>query len=94
MAILATYTKQPAERKDYDLDYSDWLPNGDTVASATATVSPSGLTVDAPVVVSGKTVKLWVSGGTGGVKYKVTVKATTTVGRIDEEELIFNVKDF
>lgn len=96
--ILATYEKQPAEYKDYDIDYSLWLtPADDVIASVNATVtsatetSPTLLVslIQNSVYVS----KLWIEGGTVGTKYKVTVLMTTDGGRIDESELIFNIKD-
>ena len=96
--ILATYEKQPAEYKDYDIDYTPWLtPAEDVISSVTTVVSSTAeatptLTVDlaqTTVYVA----KLWLSGGTAGVKYKVTVRMETDAGRIDESELIFNVKD-
>ena len=37
--ILETYTQQPRDIKDYDIDYSPWLEPGDSVVAATATVS-------------------------------------------------------
>ena len=96
--ILAKYEKQPAEVKDYDIDYAEWLgPVGDTVATATTTVTcdtepvPT-LEIDS-IMKSTTAVKLWVSGGTAGVRYKVTVKMTTAGGRLDESELVFTVKD-
>lgn len=96
--ILAKYEKQPAEVKDYDIDYAEWLgPVGDTVASTTAIVTSvteavPTLEIDS-IEESTTTVKLWVSGGTGGVSYKVTVQMTTAGGRLDESELVFKVKD-
>lgn len=96
--ILATYEKQPAEYKDYDIDYSQWLiPADDTISLVTTAVTSTTeavptLSVDLiqnTVYVS----KLWVAGGTVGVKYKITVLLTTLDGRIDESELIFNIKD-
>ena len=96
--ILAKYEKQPAEVKDYDIDYSEWLgPVADTVASTTAIVTSVTETVPTLVVdsieQSTTTVKLWISGGTAGVSYKVTVQMTTAGGRLDESELVFTVKD-
>jgi hypothetical protein len=93
MAVLNTYTKQPNDVLDYDIEYADFLSEGDSLASAIATVSPSGLIVHTPLVV-GTTIKLWVEGGTSGVKYKITVKTVTTLSRTKEDELIFRVKDF
>lgn len=96
--ILAKYEKQPAEVKDYDIDYSEWLgPVGDTVASTTAIVTSvteavPTLEIDS-IMDSSTAVKLWISGGTGGVSYKVTVQMTTAGGRLDESELVFKVKD-
>ena len=96
--ILAKYEKQPAEVKDYDIDYSEWLgPVADTVASTTAIVT--SITETVPTLEIDSTdqsttaVKLWISGGTAGVRYKVTVRMTTTGGRLDESELVFTVKD-
>ena len=96
--ILAKYEKQPAEVKDYDIDYGEWLgPVADEVASATAAVTSD--TERTPTLVvdsiedSTTVVKLWISGGTAGVRYKVTVKLTTAGGRLDESELVFTVKD-
>ncbi len=96
--ILERYTKQPSERKDYTTRYDDWLISGDTIFSATATVvclstaSNTALVVEAPVA-SARAVTLWVSAGTSGERYKVTVKVTTVGGRVDEYELLFNIKD-
>ena len=96
--ILAKYKKQPAEVKDYDIDYSEWLgPVADTVDVPTATVTSATepvptLEVDS-IEQTTTAVKLWISGGTAGVRYKVTVKLTTAGGRLDESELVFTVKD-
>ena len=95
---LGNFTKQPVEIIDYDIDYSEWLsPVVDTVASTTAIVTSATeaapmLEIDS-IMESSTTVKLWVSGGTGGVSYKVTVQMTTAGGRLDESELVFKVKD-
>lgn len=96
--ILATYEKQPAEYKDYDIDYSEFLtPSDDTVSVVTTAVT--SVTEAAPtlqvnlVQTTVYVAKLWVLGGTVGVKYKITVRMTSLGGRIDESELIFNIKD-
>lgn len=96
--ILATYEKQPAEVKDYDIDYTQWLsPAEDVLDGVTAVVSSTAETSPTLVVdLVQHTVyvaKIWLSGGTPGVRYKVTVQAQTVGGRLDESELIFNVKD-
>lgn len=97
--ILETYTKQPSEHKDYDIDYSVWLADPvDTLFDIAAAVECVSTPGDASLTVQRidmtlQTVKLWIAGGASGEKYKITVRATTTGGRIDESELAFKVKD-
>lgn len=90
--IIGIFQKQPAERLDYDLDYVEWHVDGDTVVSATVAVAPAGLTIESHFV-NDPFVKVWVSGGTHGATYKVTVTATTSGGRIKQDEFKIKVKD-
>ncbi|OWT55272.1 phage fiber-tail adaptor protein [Candidimonas nitroreducens] len=98
--ILATYIKQPSEIKDYDVDYSPWLlPMDDTLDDVTADVVCTTDATDTSLVCSSveRTTlrcKFWMSGGTNGNKYKLTIQATTVGGRLDESELVFSVKDY
>lgn len=105
MPTLKTYQKQPADQKDYDIDYSDWLAGvtpADTLATVVATVtctsaSPDNTLVVNSTTVSATSVKFMVSGGTSGKTYKLTSLATTAgvdgFVRKDETELIFEVTD-
>lgn len=96
--ILDKYIKQPAEVKDYDIDFSEWLPTGDTISTYEADVvcivgtDDDTLTVDSQSA-SSTTVKTWLSGGTDGCTYKVTVTVTTVGGRVDQSEFKVKVKD-
>jgi hypothetical protein len=90
--ILGTFQKQPADRLDYDVTYKDWLTDGDNVLTVTAEVTPEGLTVEA-VYVNDPIVKTWLSGGTSGTTYKITLTATTADGRIRQDEFKVKVKD-
>ena len=101
--ILGTFIKQPAENLDYDIDFSEFLSEGDTLQSLgippvpnplSVTVSPSGVVIGSTFVINnGKGVKQWLSGGTNGVKYKITLTATTNGGRIKQVEFVVRVKD-
>jgi len=77
------FTKQEAEKLDYEVDTSAWLASGDSIISTTASATPSGLTIG----VTGEatdTPKIWLSSGTDGVEYQVTTILTTNSGRIKE----------
>lgn len=100
MGYLATYTKQPADKLDYDCDCSDVVAGGDSVASVVSTVTdiagtedPALLTVT-PIVIDDETVKLWVEAGTSGVSYKVETTVTTTLGRVKQGEIKIRVRNF
>ena len=94
MAIIGAFTQQPGDMLDYDIDYTKWLVANDEVIGATATVSPSGLNLISVSEGVPDIVKIWVSGGTSGVRYKVTVTTTTKGGRVKEDEFLLTVKEF
>jgi hypothetical protein len=90
MAVLATYTQQPADRLDYDIPCD--LVSGDAIQTVTVpSIEPVGLTINS--LFTGPTVKLWVEGGTSGTTYKVEVLVETVLGRKKEFELKFKIKD-
>ncbi len=91
MANIGSFKQQPAEVLDYDIDFSEWIPEGDTITAAALTVEPTG-----PVVtyaISSPRVKVWFYDGTNGTTYKITVQATTNDNRVKEVEFKIKVKD-
>jgi hypothetical protein len=90
--ILDKFTKQPADVQVYGISFVDWLDGfGDTGLSIDVTVD-EGLTKLAFQLVSG-VAKVWVSGGSDGESYKVTVTLTTTGGRVKQDEILIRVKE-
>lgn len=83
---ITSKIKQPAENLDYDFDFTNAFPSGDNISTATVNATPTGLTLGTKTI-SGQIVKQWISGGTDGVTYKITVTATSVTGRIRELEL-------
>jgi hypothetical protein len=90
---MQTFPKQPADDLDYDVDFSAWLPDGDTILSATAVLDVTGELAVAAVQVSSPIVKVWLTGGVDKASYKVTVAASTAGGRVKETEFKIRVKD-
>lgn len=94
--MLAVMHKQPADHLDYDVDYSRWLPDDDTITTVETEVSPldpeAGVTVTS-VNVASPVVKVWLEGGVAGVTYTITVKASTQGGRIKESEFQIRLKE-
>lgn len=90
---LATFEKQPAEVQDYDIDFAtSYLADlADTAVSHTVAFDPG---IEVPLTtMSDGVVKVWVSGGTSGQKYKITATITTVGGRVREGEILVKVKE-
>lgn len=93
---LATYTKQPADVQDYDIDFAtEYLAGlGDTAPGPTGllVVAETGISIQTTTLSAGRA-KVWVAGGTTGKAYKITVTLTTTGGRIKQVEIVIKVKE-
>lgn len=97
---LGRFEKQRAEREAYAIEYEDDLASGDTIAlGPVVLVEIQGGMVDStllmisPVAVTATRVTLWVSGGTNGATYKITVTASTLSGRVLQDEVTLKIKD-
>lgn len=89
---LGVVRQQPGERLAYSVSYKDAIPEGDELESAVAFASDAALTVDGTTV-DGPRVRFWVNGGVHRGRYTVTVRATTTEGRVFEDEIIFAIRE-
>jgi hypothetical protein len=87
---LPTILKSVGSSLDYWWDWSDWLEEGDSIASAEVDVPPPLAAVDSPVIASGK-VTQQIFGGNAGSLYRVTCRVTTANGLVDERSLQLEV---
>lgn len=80
---------------DYPSDWTSWLPAGDTIVAATATVvgpNAADLTVEDVTFTTTKVVA-WVSGGVVGRNYTLTFHITTNDGRADDRSMTLVCKE-
>src|SRR5271166_6878394 len=95
---VVTWSKDPKGVLDYLLDWTQYLPVGDTITASTwsvANIQPADVT---PLVVgttthTAATTTVWLSGGTVGVSYVVENQIVTTNGRTDERSCKVTVKE-
>lgn len=89
------YTKDPDAVLDYTIDWTEWLPTGDTITASTFTVNSDdndAITVDDQLN-DDNTTTVWLSGGIAGQKYTVTNHITTAAGREDDRSLTISIKE-
>lgn len=93
--LLGKYSKRPTERKRYNVDYSVWLDEDELIEDVTVTVTPTTdpeFDVDEYHLVDGKFMVFYVSGGTSGTVYDVELKAVTTKGDIEVNNISYSVR--
>lgn len=85
--------KDPEETLDYELDWSDRLAEGDTIATSAWEITAGG---DALVIDSDSntdtTTTVWLSAGTLNKNYELTNTITTPGGRTHEQTVILKVR--
>ena len=89
---MDSYTKQPTERLDYDIDFTNWLPTGDAIVTTVTSSTPAGLTIyvtDAATIIP----IVWVAAGVDKKSYIVSVTVDTSQGRTKEVNFKVKVKD-
>ena len=79
------FEKDPEAVLDYEFDWSDWLPSGDTIAGALVTAD-TGITIDSQAETT-TAVTVWLSGGVANTSYGVTCHITTTESRQDDRTI-------
>jgi len=85
------FSKDPAEKLDYTIDYSEELTDvADSISSSAWTVE-SGITNEA-IVNTSNTATIWLSGGTDGTTYDITNQITTNTARIYRQKMTIGVK--
>jgi hypothetical protein len=94
---MDTFNKQPADVIDINIDFSEYLPSGDTIVGATKGFegTDDGQLVLGNTVINNTTlvVTQWVSAGTSGQTYQVKVTMTSAAGRVKEVDFKVKVKE-
>lgn len=76
----------------FAFDWSEWLPENETIISYTLTTSASGLTITDDYHTSGSVIFL-ASGGVAGKRYPITCRIETSGSQIDERTLKLDIKN-
>lgn len=77
--------KDPQAFLDYSIDWSAWLPSGDTIVTSTW-MADGGITISMETNTS-TTSTVWIAGGTTNVLHRATNQITTAAGRINNQSI-------
>lgn len=89
---MTIHEKDPDALLDYTVSWVDWLAEGETISTVEA-FAEEGLTLATPAAESGGVVTVWLSGGTVGRTYRVTVRVATSAGRVDDRSFGVTVRE-
>ena len=84
------FVKDPGEVKDYAIDWTAHLADGETITTSTWVVA-TGLTKDSDSATT-TVATIWLSGGSEGTEYRVTNHVVTDQGREFERSFTVNVQ--
>ena len=96
MTPLARYIKDPDAVLPYSIEWSSWVPDGETMSTAVWAIdSPSTPTLEIDSSALASTLATVVlSGGTAGTTYIVRCRATTTPSAyVDDRSIVITVED-
>lgn len=87
---MKTFTKQPNDHLDFDIDLSDWLSEDDNIQSVEVD-APPGIEIT-QIGYSPTKAKLWIKGGESGQAYKFSPLIYTD-SRIKEIDFMIVVQE-
>jgi hypothetical protein len=90
MAVIKTFSKDPAAKLDFLFDWSAWLPIGDTISTSAWAID---VAPDASLAIAGSpapsntttTTTVWLTGGTLGQRYVLRNRVVTVGGRTEDK---------
>lgn len=91
---IGRFRKSPGDRKRYEVNYADWLNEGETITNVTlqGNTPEDDFYIEGFLIQSnGVEVVFYISGGVVTNTYTVTVAVTTSLNQIKEDTIEFVV---
>lgn len=86
-----SFVKDPDARLDYEIDWSEWLPTGDTIIVSTWECDDDAVTLE-DATSDDDSATVFVGGGVIGTSYLVTNRIETGQGRINDQTIKIKIK--
>jgi hypothetical protein len=89
--LASSFIKDPNAVLDYQWDWTNWLPVGDTITTANVTIASGDVTINSQSNTT-QTVTAWISAGTVGTEATLTARVTTSQGRTDDRTITLKIQ--
>jgi hypothetical protein len=84
--VASQFIKDPNAVLDYQWDWTDWLPAGDTITTANVSITSGDVTLNSQSNTT-TAVTAWISAGTAGTEATLVARVTTAQGRTDDRTI-------
>ncbi|GAC1700111.1 MAG: hypothetical protein NVS9B4_00890 [Candidatus Acidiferrum sp.] len=84
-----TFKKSPTAVKDFVVDWSLWLPQGETIQTSKWILDPELSLGPTAATKTGTTATVWLAGGTLNQTHRAINRITTNVTATSEDQSIF-----
>jgi hypothetical protein len=87
--------KDPNSTLDYQIDWSEWLGDGESIATAVWSCADTSVALGTNSATA-TTATVWISGGTAGASITLTCRVTTDsapIARVEDRSLIIKCKE-
>lgn len=91
--MSAVYPKDPAAVVDFELDWSSWLAEGDSITQSDWDIADGLTEIEERRNHTDSTATVWLQGGVAGEEYAVTNTITTAQGRVDQRTVYIRVME-
>lgn len=90
--MIDVFTKDATAELDYPMDWSTWCGTAELITTYAVTVDSSLLTISSHSRTS-NTIQTWLSGGTVGQNYTVSIKIVTDASRTDKRSFMVKIRE-
>ena len=98
--LIGKITKQPVERQNFYIRYSEYLQDSEVLVSVTGTLDvvdplvPGELYLVGPTILPNSSdVEFWLEDGIAGNTYKLEITAVTSLGNVKQDEFKIKIKE-
>lgn len=89
--MAQSFIKDPNAVLDYQWDWSQWLPAGDTISTADVSLASGDVVINSESNTT-TSVTAWISGGTVSTEAQLTARVVTAQGRTDDRTISLKIE--